>query len=109
MNNGIDINSLAQAIIQAMNNNRSAQLQTIDQTRRMYNSQINNAANASGLLYSTKPAFQQMQYLGGTYLPSFTKINTSTEESIINTNNSLQKALDNIKSLNDAANQLAGI
>ena len=102
----MDINNLMQMLIQAMNNSRTSQLQTIDQSRRLYNAQVNNSANASGLLYSTKPAFQQAQYVSSEYLPKFTDINSKAEQSIINANNQAKEAAEKIKALNDAAAEL---
>lgn len=102
----MDINALAQALLSAIRQSNTSQLQTLDQGRRLYNTQINNAANASGLMYSTKPAFQQAQYAASTYLPSYNKINSSSAASEISTQSTIKDALDKIKAINDAAAEL---
>lgn len=100
--NDSQIRTMLAELLQAFQANKSAQYQSLDQSMRLYNSQVNNAANASGLLYSTRPGMQQAQYLAQKHLPAFEKATTNFATNEIKINNSVQDALDSIAKTNAA-------
>lgn len=102
----MDIESAQNELIKAIEEQTNVGLQNADVARNLYQQQINNANNASGTLFSSRPIFQGAQYAAKTYVPSVTKLQTSSADNIIKIKNTVQEALDQIQSYNEAAAQL---
>lgn len=68
------IDDLNKNLQDALLKSQNAAITGLNQQLRNQNAAINNAANASGLLYSGMPAFLQQQYVASTYLPAMQKL-----------------------------------
>ena len=102
------LQAAAQAFLAALNASSAAQYNALDQNRLNMNAQINNANNATGTLYSTRPAFQMAQFAASKYMPAYAKLTQQTETAKTEANNSLNDVLKKINDLNTAAAQLGG-
>lgn len=102
----MDINAIGQALIDAVNKNDLVQTQAYDQARRNKFTDINNAANATGLLYSTRPGAQQLQVLASDFVPQYAKLQQNTMQTNFDIRDTLKKATDQIAALNNAAAEL---
>jgi hypothetical protein len=98
----------AQAFLAALNAQNAAQTQSLDQNRLNMGAQINNAANARGLLYSTQPAYQYAQYTAQKYMPAYSKLAQQQQQQTQSVNTTLADITKKIQALNAAAAQLGG-
>lgn len=105
----MDINQIGQALLDSINQNQSVQLQSMNQGLRNKFTDINNAANAAGLLYSTRPAAQQAQVVAGNFLPDFAKLQQQTSENTVSVQDALKKATEQIAAMNQAAAELRAL
>lgn len=102
----MDITAIAEALVQALQRSGQSQIASINQNQQLQFQANQNAANASGLLYSTKPGWQNAQFAADTTLPAITKVNTGVADGTISTKNSLKAALDKVAELNKATTEL---
>lgn len=66
----MDFKTLAQQLIDAVSANAQSEGKALDVAKGNTFSQINNSANASGTLYSTRPAFLKSQFVSEKYEPA---------------------------------------
>lgn len=65
-----DYKTLAQQLIDAVTASAAQETKNIEVQKGNAFSDINNSANASGVLYSTRPGFQKSRYIANTYEPA---------------------------------------
>lgn len=87
---------------------RSQQTQTVSLNQQLRNQEasINTAANASGLLYSTMPAFLQSQYIASTYEPAFAKQQANFAKQQYTGVENVLSVANQIRQMNQQANEL---
>lgn len=74
---GTEINPFITAYRDALKAQRDSTVKQLKQQRRNDYASLMSAANRSGALYSNLPQRAKMQYDTGTYMPAYTKANTS--------------------------------
>ena len=89
-------------LLNALQQNEAAQIYSLDTQRENSFAGINNNNNARGTLFSSAPAIQQTQYDASTYLPQYSDIRQNTQDQTLNTTNSFQQAVDQIKEYEEA-------
>lgn len=103
-----NIEQIMQTLLGLIDQQRAAQLQSLDTGRRLENAQTANQFNARGQLYSTGLATAQMRNLAG-YLPQVSKINQQATESQVSITQNVQDTINRINEINKAAAELAGL
>lgn len=101
-----DIVSIQNSLLDAATQQRQAEERAARQAKQLSLQQINNANNAAGTLFSTRPTFQGTQQVAGTYIPAVTKSAITWGKTNISTRNTVADALKKIQAYNEAANQL---
>lgn len=104
----MDVEKAREELNKALENQLNVGLQGADIARNLYQQQINNANNAAGTLFSSRPIFQGSQYAAKTYIPNVTKLQQNYQQNLIKINDNVQQFLDQIKSYNEAAAKLNG-
>lgn len=102
----MDVTAIANALVEALQRSGQSQIASINQSQQLQFQANQNAANASGLLYSTKPGWQNAQFAADTTLPSLAKVNESVASGTVSAKNSLKAALDKVAELNKATTEL---
>ena len=104
----MDIESAKNELIKAMQDNLQVGLQNADIQRNLYQQQLNNANNATGTLFSSRPIFQGSQYAAKTYIPNVTKLQQKYQQNLLKINQNVDSVLEQIEAYNSAARQLGG-
>lgn len=86
---------------QALDRDTQAQMDSLETARMNNFASINNAAKANGILHSNYPELKQVQYLGGTYAPAVSKLQTS----LLTTKDEIKSKAQDILDQIDAYNQ----
>lgn len=105
----MDINAIANQLIQAIKQSAQANLGFEDLKMRNFNEDVMNRGAARGTLYSTAGANQQSRYLGTTYLPKTTQIQQQAQQNELNVHSGVLDAQRKIQSLNRSANEINSI
>ena len=101
-----DIVNIQNSLLDAVQQQRDAQDKAAKQANQLAAQQINNANNASGTLFSSRPIFQRTQQAAGTYIPQVTENATNWGETTIKTRNTVADTLKQIQAYNQAAADL---
>lgn len=101
-----DIVSIQNSLLDAAQQQRDAQDRAVRQANQLAAQQINNAANASGTLFSSRPIFQRTQQAAESYIPKMTESATNWGETTIKTRNTVADTLKQIQAYNQAAADL---
>ena len=101
-----DIVGIQNSLLDAAQQQRDAQDRAVRQANQLAAQQINNAANASGTLFSSRPIFQRTQQTAESYIPQVTESATNWGETTIKTRNTVADTLKQIQAYNQAASDL---
>ena len=97
-----NLDSIREALLQAMEEQRAADLAANETNYRLGQQQINYAADTRGTLYSGQPTWERAQ-LAASNLANIAKINSNYLDKRVNVWDSITDTLDRINSYNKAA------
>lgn len=98
-----DIQKLLDNYNQALDRDVQTQMNSLETARMNAFANINNAAKANGVLHSNYPELKQVQYLGGTYAPAVSKLQSGMLTTKDEIKKNTQDLLDQIDAYNQAA------
>ena len=102
----MDLEQAKNELNKALENQMNVGLQNADIQRNLYQQQLNNANNATGTLFSSRPIFQGSQYAAKTYIPNVTKLQQQYQQNLLKINDNVQSVIDQIAAYNKASEEL---
>lgn len=93
-------------VLSSLDTYQAAQRSSLDIQRENQFQNINNVTNARGLLYSSLPRYQDIQFDTTKYLPALSKLYSATQQNKIKQQQYYQSAIDKINAYNQAATRL---
>lgn len=101
-----DLTNIQNSLLDAVNKQRDIAQRNYQQQYTMQQRQANNANNAAGTLFSTRPTYQMANFAAQTYMPKMANAANIWGQTTIKTKNTVADALKKIQAFNDAAAKL---
>lgn len=103
-----DINQFIRNYRESLQAQRDSAFKQLEQQRRNDYATIMSGANKAGMLYSNFPERSKIQYQTQTYVPSYTKIQSSYQTGLNSLRNNAIDLWNQIKAYREATEDLAG-
>lgn len=104
---GNDINQFIKNYRESLQAQRDSAIKQLEQQRRNSYATIMSGANKSGMLYSNFPERSKIQYQTQTYVPSYTKVQSSYQSGLDTLRNNAINLWNQIKAYNEATADLS--
>lgn len=102
----MDLDAIRETLFEAMDQQREADIATLEENQKLGQQKIMYANDARGTLYSGQPTWERAQ-LAATGATNLAKINSEYMKNKLNVWDSITNTLDQINSYNKAAKALA--
>lgn len=102
-----DINQFIRNYRESLQAQRDSAFKQLEQQRRNDYATIMSGANKAGMLYSNFPERSKIQYQTQTYVPSYTKIQSSYQSGLDTLRNNAVNLWNQIKAYNEATADLS--
>lgn len=102
-----DVNEFIRNYRIALQAQRDSAVKQLEQQRRNSYATIMSGANKAGMLYSNFPERSKIQYQTQTYIPSYTKVQSSYQSGLDTLRNNAVNLWNQIKAYNEATADLS--